>query len=98
MIQGAPDVESPPDVSTAAPEMRRQRVVVRKRRGRSRPRPPQWTAAVRSRRRAVRAFVVCAGVLMLMALGLYFGLSRQELAPAESSMGKSVVAIAAAHG
>jgi hypothetical protein len=97
MIQGAPDVESPPDVSIAVPEIRRERVVVRKRRGRNRPRPAQWSA-IRARRRTVRAFVVCAGVLMLMALGLYFGLSRQELAPAESSMGKSVVALATVPG
>jgi hypothetical protein len=31
----------------------------------------------------LRAFVVCAGVLVLMAVGLYFGLSRQEVPPAE---------------
>jgi hypothetical protein len=30
-------------------------------------------------------FMVCAGVLVLMGLGLYFGLSRQEVAPAESA-------------
>jgi hypothetical protein len=96
-MRGAPDVESPPDVSIAVPEIRRQRLVVRRRRGRGRHSTPRWTA-IRSRRRTLRAFVVCASVLMLMALGLYFGLSRQEMAPAESSMGKSVVAVAAVHG
>jgi hypothetical protein len=97
MIQGAPHVESPPDVSIAVPEIRRERVVVRRRRGRSRSRVGQW-AAMRSRRRAVRAFVVCTGVLVLMALGLYFGLSRQEIAPAESSMRKPIVAAADVRG
>ena len=92
MIQGAPDVDSPPDVSIAVPEIRRERVAVRRRRGRSRHRSGQWTARS-SRRRAVRAVVVCAGVLVLMALGLYFGLSRQEMAPAESSMRKPIVAV-----
>ena len=92
MIQGAPDVDSPPDVSIAVREIRRARVVVRRRRGRSRHRPGQWTARA-SRRRAVRAVVVCAGVLVLMALGLYFGLSRQDMTPAESSMRKPIVAV-----
>ncbi|MES1166311.1 MAG: hypothetical protein ABUR63_11160 [Verrucomicrobiota bacterium] len=35
----------------------------------------------RSRRRTFRTAAVCAGVLLLMALGLYFGLSRQDSAP-----------------
>jgi hypothetical protein len=97
MMQGAPDVESPPDVSIAVPEIRRERVVVRRRRGRSRPRVGQWSA-MRSRRRTVRAFLVCTGVLVLMALGLYFGLSRQEIAPAESSMRKPMIAAAGVRG
>jgi hypothetical protein len=97
MIQGAPDVESPPDVSIAVPEIRRERVVVRRRRGRSRHRPGRWTT-MRSRRRTVRAFLVCTGVLVLMALGLYFGLSHQEIAPAESSMRKPILASADVRG
>ena len=85
MTPGAPDVESPRDVSTAVPAIRRERVVVRRRRAHSRRHHRQeWTARA-SRRKVVRAFVVCAGVLVLMALGLYFGLSRQEVAPAEGS-------------
>jgi hypothetical protein len=92
MIQGAPDVDSPPDVSIAVPEIRRERVVVRRRRGRGRQRSGQWITRS-SRRRAVRAVVVCAGVLVLMALGLYFGLSRQDMAPAESSIRRPIVAV-----
>ena len=82
MTEGAPDVESPQDVSTVVPEIRRERVVRRRRRTHSRT-PRRWTAQA-SRRRALRAAFVCAGVLVLMAVGLYFGLSRQEApAPAE---------------
>ena len=92
MIQGAPDVDSPPDVSIAVPEIRRERVVVRRRRGRGRQRSVQWNARA-SRRRSVRAVVVCAGVLVLMALGLYFGLSRQDMSPAESSIRKPFLAV-----
>jgi len=86
MSQGAPDVDSPRDVPVVVPEIRRERVVVRRRRPHSRRARPRWTARA-SRRRALRAAVVCAGVLVLMALGLYFGLSRQEAAaPAEGSL------------
>jgi hypothetical protein len=56
--------------------IRRDRVVVRKRRSR-RKREPEWSAR-RSHRRAVRTFTVCVCVLLLMAGVLYFGLSRQE--------------------
>jgi hypothetical protein len=41
--------------------------------------------ASRSRRERLRTLVVCAGALLLMALGLYFGLARQESAPVEST-------------
>ena len=40
----------------------------------------KWVAN-RSRRQKVRTVAVCAGALLLMAIGLYFGLSRQESAP-----------------
>jgi hypothetical protein len=43
----------------------------------------------------LRAFVVCTGVLVLMALGLYFELSRQATAPAEGSMHRPAVALSA---
>ena len=81
MTPGAPDVDSPRDVSSAAPPMRRERVVVRRRRPHSRHRIPQWTVRM-SHRRMLRAFVVCTGVLVLMAVGLYCGLARQDNPPA----------------
>ena len=83
MIASETDVESPSDVSVARPELHRERVVVRRRRGRSRRhRSGTWTARA-SRRKAIRAVVVCAGVLVLMAIGLYFGLSRQNTTPSD---------------
>ena len=92
MTPGAPDVDSPQDVSSPVPEMRRERVVVRRRRAHSRHRRGGHWAARTSRRKMLRAFAVCAGVLVVMAVGLYFGLARQDLAPAEGS--RSVPAIA----
>ena len=35
----------------------------------------------RSRRQKVRMVAVCVGTLLLMAVGLYFGLARQEASP-----------------
>jgi hypothetical protein len=86
MLRGAPDVDSPQDVPIAMSEVRRERVVVRRRRARSRRRSGSgiWTTPA-SRRKVIRAFVVCTGVLLLMGLGLYFGLSRQDTAPSERS-------------
>src|SRR6188508_745781 len=59
MTPGAPDVESPHDVPASTPAIYRERVVVRRRRGRSRRRPQHrsWRARA-SRRRIIRAFVV----------------------------------------
>ncbi len=37
--------------------------------------------ASRSRREKVRTVAVCTGALLLMALGLYFGLARQDAPP-----------------
>jgi transcriptional regulator GlxA family with amidase domain len=94
MVPGAPEVDSPQDDSLIVPEIRRERVVVRRRRARNhRHKHVAWTARA-SRRRAVRAIVVCTGVLVLMALGLYYGLSRQAIAPEESS---HVIALSAHH-
>jgi transcriptional regulator GlxA family with amidase domain len=98
MIASETDVESPGDVSVATTELHRERVVVRKRRSRSRKHHHQhrvsWTARA-SRRRAIRVFVLCAGVLVLMAVGLYFGLARENnSAPAESSRDSSAIAAA----
>jgi len=43
-----------------------------------------WVGS-RSRREKVRTLAVCAGALLLMALGLYFGLAHQESSgPVES--------------
>jgi len=86
MAYGAPEVDSPQeDPPIVVPEIRRERVVVRRRRAHSRRhKRGSWTARA-SYRRAVRAVVVCAAVLAMMALGLYYGLSRQESAPAEGS-------------
>ena len=47
-------------------------------------RPPKRIAS-RSRREKVRTLAVCTGALLLMALGLYFGLSRQEAAAGRGS-------------
>ena len=67
------------------PERSRDRVAVRRRRGsKTRPHARRW-AARSSRGRFVRTFLVCTGVLMLMALGLYYGLSHQESAPADGA-------------
>jgi hypothetical protein len=91
MTEGAPDVESPRDVSRVVPEIR-ERVVMRRRRSRQPRRRLQVTWSVRaSRRKIVRAFVVCTGVLVLMALSIYFGLSRQ-MAPGEGSMHRPALA------
>jgi anti-sigma-K factor RskA len=86
MAYGAPEVDSPrEDAPIVVPDIRRERVVVRRRRARGRHhKRGVWTARA-SRRKAVRAIVVCAAVLVMMALGLYYGLSRQESAPAEGS-------------
>lgn len=85
MTPAASDVDPrTEDVSSGTPALRRERVVVRRRRGRSRHRTGRWQARV-SRATALRAFAVCAGVLVLMAVGLYLGLARQELPPSDGS-------------
>ena len=93
MIASETDVESPRDVPVATPEPHHERMqrVRRRRPGSRRHRSGTWTARS-SRRKAIRAFVVCAGVLVLMAIGLYFGLSRQNTEPAESSLDAPVMA------
>lgn len=76
------EYETPPSDSAAFVDVertiRRDRVVVRKRRAR-RPHKREWSART-SRQRTVRTFTVCVCVLLLMAGVLYFGLSRQETA------------------
>ena len=64
-------------------EKTREQVVVRRRRS-SRHRPRRWAARM-SLRRSLRAAAVSAGVLLLMAVGLYLGLARQEASPGGGS-------------
>ena len=67
------------------PERYRERVVVRRRRCFPDRRPRPWSARM-ARTRFLRMFAVSAGVLLLMAIGLYFGLARQEAAaPADGA-------------
>jgi hypothetical protein len=86
-------------ISPLAPELHRERVSVRRRRARSagsdrRQKSPSWVAA-RSRRRMARSFALCAGVLLLMAIGLYFGLAHQDnAAPVEGAAPFGAVGIA----
>jgi hypothetical protein len=78
-IAEIPDVISVPGVPI------RERVVVRKRRSRRTHRSRQWSARA-SRKRAIRTFVICAAVLLLMAAGVYLGLARQDVSPVEGSL------------
>jgi hypothetical protein len=61
--------------------LQRERVVVRRRRSKRGRSVPQWTVRV-SRRRLLRTLAVSTGVLLLMALGLYFSLAHDELGSA----------------
>jgi hypothetical protein len=70
-----------------APTLQHERLSVRRRRTRrghqSGGHTGRW--AVRSRNRWVRTLALCTGVLLLMALGLYFGLAHQETAPSDGA-------------
>jgi len=77
MMRHEPVVEVLEEIAVAAPERRRERVVVRRRRAKRRHRPPGPTGAV-SRRGAGRIFLVCTGVLLLMAVAVYFSLVRRD--------------------
>ena len=97
MAYGAPEVDSPrEDAPIVVPDIRRERVVVRRRRARGRHHKRVWNARA-SRRRMVRAIVVCATVLVLMVLSLYYGLSRQESEPAEGAHHPTRAPAAATH-
>jgi hypothetical protein len=64
----------------------RDRTVVRRRRRSGRRRNVRTWRARAARRAHVRTLLLSAGVLLLMAVGLYFGLARQEAAaPSEGS-------------
>ena len=72
MTPVAPDVASSQDVPT---QIRRDRMVVRRRRSRGpRHNRTDW-AARRSFRKVLRAVLACVTVLVVMSLGLYFGLA-----------------------
>jgi hypothetical protein len=72
-------------VSPRTLEVLRKRGTRRRRARQDRRRSAAWVVG-RSRRRTVRTFAVCVGALLLMALGLYFGLAHQESSgPVESA-------------
>ncbi len=96
MTNGRPSADIEVMVQRAVPEVHRERVTVRRRRSRQgRERASEkWAAASRSRRRTVRAFALSAGVLLLMAIGLYFTLSRQNTGPLEGARRTGVLGAA----
>jgi len=96
MIRSEPVEGSSQEAPIPVSELRRERVVVRRRRAHSRHRTGRWTAQ-KSRRKIIRAVVVCAGILLLMVIGLYLGLARQDLAPAESKLHGPLLAAKGAH-
>ena len=87
MMDGQPNSGGEVMPPSIAPAFQRERVSVRRRRSRhghrSGHRSGYWV--VRSRNRWGRTFLLCTGVLLLMALGLYFGLARQEAAPSDGA-------------
>lgn len=70
-----------PIVHNSGVTLRRHGTAVRRRRAKRAPQAGRWIVA-RSRKRMLRTAAVCTGVLLLMAVGLYLSLSRQESAPA----------------
>jgi hypothetical protein len=99
MIRGEPVAGSSQEAPTAVSSARRERVVVRHRRANSRHRKGAGDWSVRrSRRRIISAVVLCTGVLLLMAVGLYLGLSRQDMAPADSRLHGPRLAASHGHG
>jgi len=98
MTPGAPDVDSPQDVSIPVPELRRERVAVRRRRAHTRRHVGGRWVARTSRRKVLRVVALCAGILVLMAVGLYFGLESHELRPAGSLRGIPAIASPAVTG
>ena len=76
-------------VSAFTLEELRQRLVARRR---IEQREGAKRFANRSRREKMRTVAVCAGALLLMALGLYFGLAHQDSsAPVEGAAPPGVV-------
>jgi len=91
MMDGQPNPGGNVAIPTVAPALQHERVSVRRRRTRSGHRNATGTGrwVVRSRNRWVRTFVLCTGVLLLMALGLYFGLAHQESGPSDGAAHES---------
>lgn len=87
MMDGPPNSGGNLASPAMAPAVQHERVSVRRRRSRgahpSGRRTGRWVA--RSRNRWVRTLALCTGVLLLMALGLYFGLAHQETAPSDGA-------------
>jgi transcriptional regulator GlxA family with amidase domain len=92
MIRGESVAGSSHEAPIAVPEPHREKIVVGRRRSGPRRRTGHRTVR-QSRRRVIRAAIVCAGVLLLMAAGLYLGLSRQDVAPAESQLHGPLLAL-----
>ena len=84
MTPSQPVVGRPQDVPVAVPGPRRERVARRRRSHDRRKGTREWTAR-RSRRRVIRAVVVSAAMLVLMAIGLYLGLARQDASPGQGT-------------
>ncbi len=87
MTDGQPNTGGSVVTPTIAPAFQPEQGSVRRRRSRrarrGAHRSGRWV--VRTRNRWMRTFALCAGVLLLMALGLYFGLAHQEAAPSEGA-------------
>ncbi len=97
MIDGHFDGADAVTETLGSPAIGRERVSVRRRRARGSARGSahagKWTGRAKSR--WLRTAVLCAGVLLLMVLGLYFSLARQETAPSDGAAhGRSLAMVA----
>ncbi len=92
MMDSRPNPGRDAVIASIEPALRPERVSVRRRRAR-RVHPLGQVALARTRKRWVWTVALCTGVLLLMALGLYWGLSRQEAASSEATSSE-----AASHG
>jgi hypothetical protein len=85
MIRGERVAGSSEEAPIVVPEVPRARVVVRRRRSHRRLLSEAWSSP-NSRRRTIRTVIVCASVLLLMAVGLYLSLLRHDAAPTETRL------------
>lgn len=87
MTNGRPNPGGSVVIPAIAPAFQHEQVSVRRRRARrghrGAHRSGRWV--VRTRNRWIRTLALCTGVLLLMALGLYFGLAHQESAPSDGA-------------